>query len=53
MLDITHVYLLRLNRGPKVNKSRDCIDGGYPTKGKSEQEISLMDWKMNRKVHHR
>ena len=51
--DITHVYLARLNRGPKVNVSTDCIDGGYPIKGKTDQEISMMDWKMNRKIHHR
>lgn len=51
--DITHVYLARLNRGPKVNASKDCIDGGYPVKGKTDQEVSMMDWKMNRKIHHR
>ena len=48
------MFLIRINRGPKVNKQVDCINGGYPTADKyTAEEISQLDRKMNRKVHHR
>ena len=48
----THLFFIRANRGPPVNFETDCIDGGYPT-GLTPEEVRLLDWKMNRQVHHR